>query len=45
MLWIASFRVHEEQSSEYAKSKLKHLDNAPLPFVFESTGPRPAGNG
>jgi len=30
--------IHEEQSSEYAKSKLKHLDNDPLPFVFESTG-------
>ncbi|MCE5264815.1 MAG: DEAD/DEAH box helicase family protein [Deltaproteobacteria bacterium] len=30
--------VHEEQSVEYAKSKLKHLDNKPLPFVYESTG-------
>jgi type I restriction enzyme R subunit len=30
--------VHEEQSTEYAKSKLKHLDNKPLPFVYESTG-------
>jgi type I restriction enzyme, R subunit len=30
--------VHEEQSAEYAKSKLKHLDNKPLPFVYESTG-------
>jgi len=28
----------EEQSGEYAASKLKHLDNGPLPFVFESTG-------
>ncbi|MCG8572810.1 MAG: DEAD/DEAH box helicase family protein, partial [Spirochaetes bacterium] len=28
----------EEQSSEYAKSKLKYLDNDPLPFVYESTG-------
>ncbi len=27
-----------EQSKEYAKSKLKHLDNEPLPFVYESTG-------
>ena len=30
--------IHEEQSAEYAKSKLKHLDNKPLPFVYESTG-------
>ena len=30
--------IHEEQSSEYAKSKLKHLNNEPLPFVYESTG-------
>ncbi len=30
--------VHEEQSTEYAAAKLKHLDNAPLPFVYESTG-------
>ena len=30
--------VHEEQSTEYAKSKLKHLNNEPLPFVYESTG-------
>src|SRR5665648_682528 len=29
---------HESQSESYAKSKLKHLDNAPLPFVYESTG-------
>lgn len=28
----------EEQSAEYAKSKLKHLKNDPLPFVYESTG-------
>lgn len=28
----------EEQSTEYAKSKLKHLNNEPLPFVYESTG-------
>jgi type I restriction enzyme R subunit len=28
----------EEQSTEYAKSKLKHLNNDPLPFVYESTG-------
>ncbi|MDD4496706.1 MAG: DEAD/DEAH box helicase family protein, partial [Methanosarcinaceae archaeon] len=28
----------EEQSGEYASSKLKYLDNDPLPFVYESTG-------
>jgi len=28
----------EEQSYEYAKSKLKYLNNEPLPFVYESTG-------
>jgi type I restriction enzyme R subunit len=28
----------EEQSAEYATSKLKYLDNDPLPFVYESTG-------
>jgi type I restriction enzyme, R subunit len=28
----------ETQSGDYAKSKLKHLNNDPLPFVFESTG-------
>ena len=28
----------EDQSLEYSKSKLKYLDNDPLPFVFESTG-------
>jgi type I restriction enzyme R subunit len=30
--------MHEEQSSEYAASKLKFLKNDPLPFVYESTG-------
>ncbi len=30
--------VSEDQASEYAKAKLKYLNNAPLPFVFESTG-------
>lgn len=30
--------VAEEQSSEYASSKLKYLNNDPLPFVYESTG-------
>ncbi len=28
----------EEQSKGYADSKLKYLDNDPLPFVYESTG-------
>ena len=28
----------EEQSAHYAKSKLKYLNNDPLPFVYESTG-------
>lgn len=28
----------EDQSKEYAESKLKYLDNEPLPFVYESTG-------
>ena len=30
--------VVEEQSTEYAHSKLKYLKNDPLPFVYESTG-------
>ncbi|MBN1647968.1 MAG: DEAD/DEAH box helicase family protein [Spirochaetales bacterium] len=30
--------IVEDQSAEYAKAKLKHLDNDPLPFVYESTG-------
>ncbi|MES0492175.1 MAG: type I restriction endonuclease, partial [Leptospirales bacterium] len=30
--------VVADQSVEYATSKLKHLDNEALPFVFESTG-------
>jgi len=30
--------VVEDQSSTYAKAKLKHLNNDPLPFVFEATG-------
>ena len=29
---------HEDQSKGYADSKLKYLDNEPLPFVYESTG-------
>ncbi|MBP6824700.1 MAG: DEAD/DEAH box helicase family protein, partial [Acidobacteria bacterium] len=28
----------EDQSTEYAQAKLKYLNNAPLPFVYESTG-------
>ncbi len=30
--------VHEDQAENYASSKLKYLDNDPLPFVYESTG-------
>src|SRR3989338_7690244 len=30
--------VHEGQGEEYAKAKLKHLKNEPLPFVYISTG-------
>lgn len=30
--------VVEEQSTSYAKAKLKYLNNDPLPFVYESTG-------
>jgi type I restriction enzyme R subunit len=30
--------MHEDQSSEYAKAKLKYINNDPLPFVYESTG-------
>jgi len=30
--------VHEDQSKFYADSKLKYLNNDPLPFVYESTG-------
>lgn len=30
--------IHEEQSRDYAESKLKYLNNDPLPFVYESTG-------
>jgi type I restriction enzyme R subunit len=29
---------HEAQAEEYAASKLKYLNNDPLPFVYESTG-------
>jgi type I restriction enzyme, R subunit len=30
--------VVEEQSTEYADSKLKYINSEPLPFVYESTG-------
>ncbi|MBW4521105.1 MAG: DEAD/DEAH box helicase family protein [Scytolyngbya sp. HA4215-MV1] len=30
--------VVEAQSTEYADSKLKYLNNKPLPFIYESTG-------
>lgn len=30
--------LHEAQAEDYAKSKLKHLKNEPLPFVYVSTG-------
>lgn len=29
---------YEPQAEDYSKSKLKYLDNDPLPFVYESTG-------
>lgn len=30
--------LHEDQSADYATSKLRYLNNDPLPFVYESTG-------
>jgi type I restriction enzyme, R subunit len=30
--------AYEDQSRDYAESKLKYLNNDPLPFVYESTG-------
>ncbi len=30
--------IVEDQSTEYANSKLKYMSNQPLPFVYESTG-------
>ncbi len=30
--------VHEEQSKGYADAPLQYLNNAPLPYVYESTG-------
>lgn len=35
---IHRLTVVEEQSRGYANSKLKYLNNKPLPFVYESTG-------
>jgi type I restriction enzyme R subunit len=32
------FSTHENQVEEYAKSKLKLIDNQPLPFIYLSTG-------
>jgi type I restriction enzyme, R subunit len=34
----ARLTIHEDQSKDYANSKLKYLHNDPLPFVYESTG-------
>ncbi|MEI7590143.1 MAG: DEAD/DEAH box helicase family protein, partial [Deltaproteobacteria bacterium] len=34
----ARLTIHEDQSKYYADSKLKYLNNDPLPFVYESTG-------
>lgn len=30
--------IHEDQAEDYARSKLKYLNNDPLPFIYESTG-------
>src|SRR5690606_29271006 len=30
--------AHEDQTKNYADSKLQYLNNDPLPFVYESTG-------
>jgi len=30
--------VVEDQSGDYATSKLKHINNEPLPYIYESTG-------
>lgn len=30
--------VHEDQAEAYASAQLRHLQNEPLPFVYESTG-------
>jgi len=32
------FSVHESQVEEYAKAKLKLINNEPLPFLYLSTG-------
>jgi type I restriction enzyme R subunit len=34
----ARLTIHEDQSKDYADSKLKYLHNDPLRFVYESTG-------
>jgi type I restriction enzyme R subunit len=34
----ARLTIHEDQSKDYADSKLKYLHNDPLPFIYESTG-------
>ena len=34
----ARLTIHEDQSKDYADSKLKYLHNDPLSFVYESTG-------
>lgn len=34
----ARLTIHEDQSKDYADSKLKYLHNDSLPFVYESTG-------
>ena len=35
-----AYRIHshEQQSEDYANARLKHLKNAPLPYVYISTG-------
>lgn len=33
-----SLSDHEDQTEGYAKAKLKHIDNDPLPFLYISTG-------
>ena len=30
--------IHEDQTQDYAKAKLKYLNNEPLVFLYESTG-------
>jgi len=33
-----AFTAHESQVAEYAKAKLKYINNEPLPFLYLSTG-------